>query len=105
MGGEGVAGAAGGGQAGFATGGHTSGSGAATTGGGGGVAQPAATRSAIAAALARAIDDNSCAPVGARERWVGWVFLEIAVALAIAVAIVWWTMPRKTGKREDGDER
>ena len=26
---------------------------------------------------------------------MGWVFLEIAVALAIAVAIVWWTLPRK----------
>jgi len=36
---------------------------------------------------------------------VGWVFLEIAVALVIAVAIVWWTMPRKTQRREDKDER
>lgn len=24
-----------------------------------------------------------------------WVFLEILAALAIAVAIVWWTFPRK----------
>jgi uncharacterized membrane protein YccC len=26
---------------------------------------------------------------------LGWVFLEILVALAIAVAIVWWTFPRR----------
>ena len=24
-----------------------------------------------------------------------WVFLEILVALAIAIAIVWWTFPKK----------
>jgi predicted MFS family arabinose efflux permease len=36
---------------------------------------------------------------------VGWVFLEIAVALVIAVAIVWWTMPGKTQGRDDKDER
>jgi hypothetical protein len=33
---------------------------------------------------------------------MGWVFLEIAVALAVAVAIVWWTLPRK--RREDKDD-
>jgi hypothetical protein len=26
---------------------------------------------------------------------VGWVFLEVLAALAIAVAIVWWTFPKK----------
>jgi hypothetical protein len=26
---------------------------------------------------------------------MAWVFLEIVVALAVAVAIVWWTLPRK----------
>ncbi|MEO7743365.1 MAG: hypothetical protein ABIR98_10535 [Usitatibacter sp.] len=30
-----------------------------------------------------------------------WVFLEILVALAIAVAIVWWTIPRKPREREE----
>ena len=30
-----------------------------------------------------------------KEKAVGWVFLEIVIALAIAVAIVWWTFPRK----------
>ena len=32
-----------------------------------------------------------------------WVFLEILAALAIAVAIVWWTFPRKPkGREEEG---
>lgn len=26
---------------------------------------------------------------------MGWLFLEIALALAIAGGIVWWTLPRK----------
>jgi hypothetical protein len=26
---------------------------------------------------------------------MGWVFLEIVLVLAIAVAIVWWTLPKK----------
>ena len=26
---------------------------------------------------------------------MGWVFLEVAVALVIAIGIVWWTLPRK----------
>lgn len=39
-----------------------------------------------------------------------WVFLEILAALAVAVAIVWWTMPRKPGKEgasrgAEADER
>ena len=32
---------------------------------------------------------------------MGWVFLEILLALAIAVAIVWWTFPKKS---KPGDE-
>lgn len=28
---------------------------------------------------------------------MGWFFLEVAAALAIAVGIVWWTLPRKPG--------
>ena len=35
---------------------------------------------------------------------MGWVFLEIAVALAIAVAIVWWTLPRKPRDVKKDDE-
>jgi hypothetical protein len=34
---------------------------------------------------------------------MGWVFLEIAAALAIAIGIVWWTMPRKP-KGQPGEE-
>jgi hypothetical protein len=33
---------------------------------------------------------------------VVWVFLEILAALAVAVAIVWWTMPRKSKNESDG---
>ena len=35
------------------------------------------------------------------ESTVGWVFLEIVVVLAIAVAIVWWTFPKKTKGRDE----
>jgi hypothetical protein len=28
-------------------------------------------------------------------RPMGWVFLEIVLVLAIAIAIVWWTLPKK----------
>jgi hypothetical protein len=30
---------------------------------------------------------------------VAWVFLEIIAALAIAVGIVWWTLPKKPKER------
>lgn len=33
---------------------------------------------------------------------MGWVFLEVVAALAIAVGIVWWTIPRKP-RPGDGD--
>ena len=33
---------------------------------------------------------------------MGWVFLEVALALAAAVGIVWWTLPKK--KRDDGGD-
>jgi len=36
------------------------------------------------------------------ENSLGWVFLEIVVVLAIAVAIVWWTFPKKP-KGGDGE--
>ena len=32
---------------------------------------------------------------------MGWVFLEIVVVIAIAIGIVWWTIPRKP-KSTDG---
>ena len=33
---------------------------------------------------------------------MGWVFLEVVAALAIAIGIVWWTMPRKPRSGGDG---
>jgi hypothetical protein len=35
---------------------------------------------------------------------MGWVFLEVVAALAIAVGIVWWTMPRKPKAGEGGKQ-
>jgi hypothetical protein len=35
------------------------------------------------------------------EPGVGWVFFEILLVLAIAIAIVWWTFPKKP---RDGEE-
>jgi hypothetical protein len=35
---------------------------------------------------------------------MGWVFLEVAAALAIAVGIVWWTMPRRPKAKEGAGE-
>ena len=32
---------------------------------------------------------------------MGWVFLEVLAALAIAIAIVWWTFPKSPKKRDD----
>jgi hypothetical protein len=32
---------------------------------------------------------------------LGWVFLEILAVLAIAVAIVWWTFPKKKKGRDE----
>ena len=32
---------------------------------------------------------------------MGWVFLEVLAALAIAIGIVWWTLPKKD-RRGDG---
>lgn len=51
------------------------------------------------------IADNGRARNKREETDVGWVFLEIALALAVAVFIVWWTLPRKPRDRRDDDER
>jgi uncharacterized membrane protein YccC len=48
------------------------------------------------------IEDNRAGT--RKEERVGWVFLEIGIALAIAVAIVWWTLPRKPKPRNEKDE-
>jgi len=67
----------------------------------------AVQRMAIAAARA-AFEDNGSTR-DSKEKAVGWVFLEIVAALAIAVAIVWWTFPKKpradeAGRDEPGGE-
>jgi hypothetical protein len=91
----------GGGQTGACTGGQIMGSTAAT--GGGGVAQPPSSAATPAAAIAP-IADNRRACTRGEEKSLGWVFLEIGLALAIAVAIVWWTLPRKPKSGDEKDE-
>lgn len=82
------------------------GAGAAATGCGGGVPAHPARSSTVNAAPARPrFEDNEGACIAKPEGRVGWVFLEIAVALAIAVLIVWWTLPRKPRSRNEEDDR
>jgi hypothetical protein len=35
---------------------------------------------------------------------VGWVLFEIVLALAVAVAIVWWTLPKKRRDNPRADD-
>ena len=39
-----------------------------------------------------------------QEVVLGWVLLEVALALAVAILIVWWTLPRKPRDAEKDDE-
>jgi uncharacterized membrane protein YccC len=41
------------------------------------------------------------AAASGRAETMGWVFLEILLALAVAVFIVWWTLPRKSKRDQD----
>jgi hypothetical protein len=36
---------------------------------------------------------------------VGWVLLEVLAALAVAIAIVWWTFPKKARSDEGAAPR
>jgi hypothetical protein len=97
VGGEGGTGV-GGGHIGFSAGGHTRASGGRAVSLGC-VAHPARRASA-------ASDNESATFIGAD---VGWVLLEVLVALAIAIAIVLWTIPRErkdkdAEKRDSGNE-
>ena len=96
----------GGGQTSFSAGGQMRGAGAwATSGCGGGEAQPATTAQS-AARQAAAVDDNVRTEFVIGRSKVGWVFLEIIAALAIAIGIVWWTLPKKPrpdDERSEGD--
>jgi hypothetical protein len=95
----GVVVAGGAGHTGAATGGQTSASGEAATGAGCGGALAQAPRSS-AVASAGPIPDNGAAR-NLEEKGLGWVFLEVGLALAIVVLIVWWTLPRKPRGQED----
>jgi hypothetical protein len=50
------------------------------------------------------IADNGSAR-NRKEGSVGWVFLEVGLALAILVLIVWWTLPRKPRDRKDDEPK
>ena len=61
---------------------------------------PAFTRESLSWAMMRAVI------MGAGTMWI--IFLEAAVALGIAVAIVWWTWPKKSdssGKSSRDEEK
>ena len=100
-----------GGQTGFSAGGHARGAGATTRGCGS--AQPQSIAARSAAQAPGPMDDNGRDARLIEEVDVGWVFLEIVAALGVAVAIVWWTFPKKpkgdatkgAGGRSEGGER
>jgi hypothetical protein len=68
--------------------------------GAGALAQPAS----IATQAAQAIADNVAWQRPCEVENVVWVFLEIAAALGVAIAIVWWTFPREA-KKDAAPER
>jgi hypothetical protein len=39
------------------------------------------------------------------EESLGWVFLEVGLALAVLVLIVWWTLPRKPRDPKDDEPK
>ena len=82
------------GHTGFSAGGQMSGSGARTISRGGGGETQLASASSVTTRTA-AVDDNGRTGFVFRRREVGWVFLEIVAVLAIAIGIVWWTLPKK----------
>jgi hypothetical protein len=67
------------------------------------LAQPPARASNASAAHRRAIEDNGIEAFTERKANLGWVLLEVFAALAAAVAIVWWTFPKKPKDDRDRD--
>jgi hypothetical protein len=63
--------------------------------GGGAEAQPARNESAAEEKIAAAIVDNGRTRNGIGREKVAWVFVEIIAVVAIAIGIVWWTLPKK----------
>jgi len=39
-----------------------------------------------------------------RETAMSWILIEAGLALALAIFIVWWTLPRSKGKNKNGNE-
>src|SRR5690349_15739370 len=65
---------------------------------------PPADRKAASSCAPRAQPRTRPAAARTRSRIIagmGWVFLEILAALAIAIAIVWWTFPKPPKKGDD----
>ncbi len=107
MGGGGV------GHVGCTTGGQVSGSGGcagcgwgsgtfATAFGGSGVAHAATSTVTSKARAARTLDDNGRDAI--EEAYVSWVLFEVVLVLGIAVAIVWWTFPKKPHGGRDAED-
>jgi len=53
---------------------------------------------------ARGIEDNGALRIRNREIAVGWLLFEVFIALAIAVGIVWWTIPKGVAKEAPPDD-
>jgi hypothetical protein len=51
---------------------------------------------------ARALDDNGRDAI--EEARVSWVLFEVVLVLAIAIAIVWWTFPKKPREKREGED-
>jgi hypothetical protein len=50
----------------------------------------------------RALDDNGREAI--EETYVSWVLFEVVLVLGIAIAIVWWTIPKKPRGGRDGED-
>jgi hypothetical protein len=42
--------------------------------------------------------------VAIEEAYVSWVLFEVVLVLAIAIAIVWWTFPKKPRGGRDAED-
>jgi len=56
------------------------------------------------ASPAPAFEDNDGLRMRSKEKAVGWVLFEVFIALAIAVGIVWWTIPKQRSKEAPPEE-